>query len=86
VREWLHQRFHAYERRRRAPRRVDEAELRASPDAQAAWLTVLDAAATGGAPPRLRFTFVDEARPPGSISRSMSIWCWISAIPVPAAC
>ncbi|MCK7576842.1 MAG: virulence factor SrfB [Chromatiales bacterium] len=49
VREWLHQRFHAFELRRRAPRRVDETELRASPDAQAAWLDRADPAATGGA-------------------------------------
>ncbi len=48
VREWLHQHFHAYERRRRAPRRVDEAELRASPDAQAAWSDRVDFIAEGG--------------------------------------
>ena len=60
VREWLHQRFHAHELRRRAPRRVDEAELRASPDAQAAWLTVLTLLQRAVRPPRLRFTFVDS--------------------------
>ncbi len=60
VREWLHQRFHAYELRRRAPRRVDEAELRANPDAQAAWLTVLTLLRRAVQPPRLRFTFVDS--------------------------
>ncbi|HRC71912.1 MAG TPA: virulence factor SrfB [Candidatus Competibacter sp.] len=60
VREWLHQRFHAYELRRRAPRRVDEAELRASPDAQAGWLTVLTLLRRAVQPPRLRFTFVDS--------------------------
>ena len=60
VREWLHQHFLAYERRRRAPRRVDEAELCASPDAQAAWLTVLTLLQQAVRPPRLRFTFVDN--------------------------
>jgi len=60
VQEWLYQQFHAYERRRRAPRRVDEAELRASPDAQAAWLTVLTVLRKAVAPPHLRFTFVDD--------------------------
>ncbi|CDI01940.1 conserved hypothetical protein [Candidatus Competibacter denitrificans Run_A_D11] len=61
VREWLHQRFHAFEVRRRAPRRVDEAELRASPDGQAAWLTLLSVLRRALAVPRLRFTFVDSA-------------------------
>lgn len=60
VREWLHQRFHAFELRRRAPRRVDEAELRASPDAQAAWLTVLTLLQRAVRTPFLRFTFVDS--------------------------
>ncbi len=60
TREWLHQQFLAYEQRRRAPRRVDEAELRASPDAQAAWLTVLTLLRQAVRPPRLRFTFVDD--------------------------
>jgi hypothetical protein len=60
VLEWLHQHFHAYERRRRAPRRVDEAELRTSPDAQAAWLTVLTLLRKAVKPPHLRFTFVDD--------------------------
>ncbi|MDS4040094.1 MAG: virulence factor SrfB [Candidatus Competibacter sp.] len=59
VREWLHQRFHAFELRRRAPRRVDEAELRASPDPVTAWLTVLTVLIRAVRPPRLRFTFVD---------------------------
>ncbi len=61
VREWLHQRFHAFELRRRAPRRVDEAELRASPDAQAAWLTVLTLLQRAVRTPFLRFTFVDSS-------------------------
>ena len=61
VREWLHQRFHAFEMHRRAPRRVDEAELRASPDGQAAWLTLLSVLRRALAVPRLRFTFVDSA-------------------------
>ncbi|MGB4945855.1 MAG: virulence factor SrfB [Candidatus Competibacter denitrificans] len=61
VREWLHQRFHAFEVRRRAPRRIDEAELRASPDGQAAWLTLLSVLRRALAVPRLRFTFVDSA-------------------------
>ena len=61
VREWLHQRFHAFELRRRAPRRVDEAELRASPDAQAAWLTVLTLLQRAVRTPFLRFTFVDNS-------------------------
>lgn len=61
VREWLHQRFHAFEVRRRAPRRVDETELRASPDGQAAWLTLLSVLRRALAVPRLRFTFVDSA-------------------------
>ena len=56
VREWLHHRFHAYEMRRRAPRPVNEAELRASPEAQAAWLTVLTLLQRQVQPPRLRFT------------------------------
>jgi hypothetical protein len=60
VREWLHQHFLAHERRRRAPRRVDEAALRASPDAQAAWLTVLTLLKKAAPPPRLRFTFVED--------------------------
>ncbi len=60
VREWLHQRLHAFELRRRAPRRVDEAELRASPDAQGAWLTVLTLLQRAMSAPRLRFTFVDN--------------------------
>lgn len=60
VREWLYQRFYAYERRRRAPRRVDEAELRSSPDAPAAWLTVLTLLQRAVRPPRLRFSFVDS--------------------------
>lgn len=60
VREWLQQRFHAFELRRRAPRRVDEAELRASPDAQAAWLTLLSLLRSALQAPRLRFTFVDS--------------------------
>lgn len=57
--EWLHQCFAAYERRRRAPRQVDENELRSSPDAQAAWLTMLTVLRQVVCPPRLRFTFVD---------------------------
>ncbi|MBL8259696.1 MAG: virulence factor SrfB [Candidatus Competibacteraceae bacterium] len=60
VREWLHHRFHAFELRRRAPRPVNEAELRASPDAQAAWLTVLTLLQRQVQPPRVRFTFVDS--------------------------
>jgi hypothetical protein len=60
AREWLYQRFHAFELRRRAPRRVDEAELRASPDPVAAWLTVLTLLVRAVRPPRLRFTFVDQ--------------------------
>jgi len=59
IEEWLRRRFHAHELRRRAPRRVDEAELRASPDAQAAWLTVLTLLQRAVRPPVLRFTFVD---------------------------
>ncbi len=60
VQEWLHQRYHAYEVRRRAPRRVEEAESRASPEARAAWLTVLTLLRRAVQPPRLRFTFVDH--------------------------
>jgi hypothetical protein len=87
VREWLHQHFHAYERRRRAPRRVDEAELRTSPDAQAAWLTVLTLLQRAVQPPHgCASPLSTAARPPGSISQWTSIWCWISAIPAPAAC
>ncbi len=59
VREWLYQRFHAFELRRRAPRRVDEAELRKSPDVAAAYLTVLTLLQRAVQPPKLRFTFVD---------------------------
>ncbi|MEI2781754.1 MAG: virulence factor SrfB [Candidatus Competibacter sp.] len=72
VREWLHQRFHAYELRRRAPRRVDEAELRASPDAQAAWLTVLTLLQRAVRPPCLRFTFVDSD-PTARINRPVNV-------------
>ncbi len=58
--EWLYQRFHASELRRRAPRRVDETELRKSPDVVAAYLTILTLLIRAIQPPRLRFTFVDE--------------------------
>lgn len=60
VRDWLFQRFHVFELRRRAPRRVDEAELRASPDAEAAWLTLLTLLQRAVQPPKLRFTFIDN--------------------------
>jgi len=60
VQEWVYQYFHTYELHRRAPRRVDESEVRASPDAQAAWLTVLTLLKKAVQPPRLRFTFVDD--------------------------
>lgn len=72
VREWLHQRFHAFEVRRRAPRRVDEAELRASPDGQAAWLTLLSLLRRALAVPRLRFTFVDNA-PTARLNQPVSV-------------
>jgi hypothetical protein len=72
VREWLHQRFHAHELRRRAPRRVDEAELRASPDAQAAWLTVLTLLQRAVRPPLLRFTFVDSS-PTARINQPVNV-------------
>ena len=72
VREWLHQRFHAFELRRRAPRRVDEAALRASPDAQAAWLTVLTLLLRAVQPPRLRFTFVDDG-PTARLNRPVNV-------------
>ena len=72
VREWLHQRFHAFELRRRAPRRVDEAELRKSPDAQAAWLTVLTLLTRAAQPPRLRFTFVDDG-PTARLNRPVDV-------------
>ena len=60
VRDWLFQHFHGFELRRRAPRRVDEAELRASPDAEAAWLTLLTLLQRVVQPPKLRFTFIDH--------------------------
>jgi hypothetical protein len=60
VGEWLHQRFRIFEQRRRAPRRIDEAELRKSPDALAAYLTVLTLLKRAVSPPRLRFTFTDQ--------------------------
>ena len=60
VREWLRQRFRAFEQRRRAPRPVDEAELRTSPDASAAYLTLLTLMRQAVTPPQLRFTFVDQ--------------------------
>ena len=72
VREWLHQRFYAYERRRRAPRRVNETELRASPDAPAAWLTVLTLLQRAVRPPRLRFTFVDS-EPTARLNRPVDV-------------
>ena len=72
VREWLHQRFYAYERRRRAPRRVDETELRASPDAPAAWITVLTLLQRAVRPPRLRFTFVDS-EPTARLNRPVDV-------------
>ena len=72
VREWLYQRFHAVELRRRAPRRVDEAELRKSPDAVAAYLTVLTLLLRAVQPPRLRFTFVDEG-PTARLNRPVDV-------------
>ena len=69
VREWLHQRFCEYERQRRAPRQINEAELRASPEAQAAWLTVLTLLHHAVKPPRLRFTFVDESGPAARLNQ-----------------
>jgi len=72
VREWLHHRFHAFELRRRAPRPVNEAELRASPDAQAAWLTVLTLLQRQVQPPRLRFTFVDSG-PTARLNQPVSV-------------
>ncbi|MCB1769378.1 MAG: virulence factor SrfB, partial [Candidatus Competibacteraceae bacterium] len=72
VREWVHQHFYAYERRHRAPRRVDEAELRASPDGQAAWLTILTLLKKAVNPPRLRFTFVDDG-PTARLNRPVDV-------------
>lgn len=72
VREWLRQCFHAFELRRRAPRRVDEAELRKSPDAVAAYLTVLTLLRRAIQPPRLRFTFVDEG-PTARLNRPVDV-------------
>ncbi|HOB60811.1 MAG TPA: virulence factor SrfB [Candidatus Competibacteraceae bacterium] len=72
VREWLYQRFHAFELRRRAPRRVDEAELRKSPDAVAAYLTVLTLLMRAVQPPRLRFTFVDDG-PTARLNRPVEV-------------
>ena len=72
VREWLYQRFHAFELRRRAPRRVDEAELRKSPDPVAAYLTVLTLLLRAVQPPRLRFTFVDEG-PTARLNRPVDV-------------
>ena len=60
VRDWLFQHFHGFELRRRAPRRVDEAGLLASPDAEAAWLTLLTLLQRVVQPPKLRFTFIDH--------------------------
>ena len=72
VREWLRQRFHAFELRRRAPRRVDEAELRASPEPAAAYLTVLTLLRRAAQPPKLRFTFVDNG-PTARLNRPVDV-------------
>ncbi|CDH46725.1 virulence factor SrfB [Candidatus Contendibacter odensensis] len=72
VSEWLYQRFHAFELRRRAPRRVDEAELRASPDPVAAYLTVLTLLRRAAQPPKLRFTFVDNG-PTARLNRPVDV-------------
>ncbi|PIE82975.1 MAG: hypothetical protein CSA09_04080 [Candidatus Contendobacter odensis] len=60
VNRWLHESFHHFELRRRAPRRVDETESRTNPDAQAAWLTMLTLLRQVIQPPQLRFTFIGE--------------------------
>lgn len=72
VREWLYQRFHAFELRRRAPRRVDEAELRKSPEALAAYLTLLSLLRRALQLPRLRFTFVDTG-PTARLNRPVDV-------------
>ncbi|NJN45456.1 MAG: virulence factor SrfB, partial [Candidatus Competibacteraceae bacterium] len=68
VKEWLLKVFYAFELRRRAPRRVDEEELRGGVEHIARYLTVLSVLAQAELFPRIRFVFVDS-----STARSQSV-------------
>jgi len=57
--EWLLQTYFAFETRRRAPRRVDEAELRKGFEHLARYFTFLSLLAKAELFPRIRFAFVD---------------------------
>ncbi|MCP5424400.1 MAG: virulence factor SrfB [Gammaproteobacteria bacterium] len=63
VGEWLLQTFYAYEMRRRAPRRVDENEVRQGVEHIARYLTVLSLLAKAELFPRIRFVYVDSQTP-----------------------
>ncbi|MEE4379617.1 MAG: virulence factor SrfB [Candidatus Competibacteraceae bacterium] len=60
IKEWLLKAFYAYELRRRAPRRIDEDELRGGVEHIARYLTVLSLLAQAKLFPRIRFVFVDS--------------------------
>jgi hypothetical protein len=71
LQEWLIQVLFAYETRRRAPRRVDEAELRKNSEQLARYLAFLSLLEKAELFPRIRFVYVDNS--PAAASRNQPI-------------